>query len=242
MSSTPGNDGSRTPFWGDNIFIRFGEMIDDLVDRLMERFGGEKQMSAPAIRPSLNTSSARQTISGLVQRGLDHLDRKRRQAQIRHTMTSASTAAALTRRAIRSVPRRERKTLFGAYRPVLRDAHRRVHALYNQIVLEEHQLTRHSTRDLERELATLRANDPTSPLIPMRQALLEGLEGQQKRYDSMVDQLTLVATALELNHLRVVEIAGMVNTHTSLTSLDDRLLAASEQLGFLVETLRELQA
>jgi len=238
-----GNDSSRTPFWGDNLFIRFGEMIDDVVDRTMARFGGENATPAPpTIRPATTTAHARQTITGLVQRGLDHLDRKRRQAQIRSTMTSASTAATLTRRAIRSVPRRERKTLFGAYRPVLRDAHRRVHALYKQIVMEEYQLSRHNVRDLEREIATLRAGDPHSPLIDMRRALLEGLEAQQKRYDAMIDQLTMIATALELNHLRVVEISGMLTTRTAMTSLDDRLQAASEQLGFLVETLRELQS
>jgi hypothetical protein len=188
-------------------------------------------------------------VIGYINTGLYKVERVRRQARMVKQYHGALRTISLTRRAIRRTPRGNRY-LFKGYYTLLKEARGRIKGLYAQINHTHSHLRTYDPFALEDEVKRLEATarSASSPAqraeielrLESRRALLDSVRRLDEKLEELFSQLSAIASTLELNHLRVVQIASQASYRSGADMLENRMQEVSEQLSLLEESLREL--
>lgn len=186
---------------------------------------------------------------GYINTGIHKMEQMRRQTRMMKQYRDALKTISLTKRAIRRTPRASRY-LFKGYYGLLKDARRRIQELYAQIGHTQSHLRAYDPFALADEIKVLErtARTSSSPAaraeaelrLETRRGLLDSVGRLDDQLGDLAGQLGAIASALEINHLRVVQIASQTSYRSGADMLDNRMREVTEQLSLLEESLREL--
>lgn|GEM_PF-1902420 len=217
------------------------EMVERREDRAAPRQSRQEAV--------IETITPQRPMLGYLNTGLYKIERMRQQTRMAKQYRGAMETITLTRRAIRRTPRRSRY-LFKGYGLLLKDANQRVKELYTQIRHTQRHLSSYDPfaladeiRRLESSLRSSRSPAQQAEIelrLESRRDLLESVQRLDEQLDTLLAQLGSIASALELNHLRVVKIAGEASYQSGAGMLESRMQDVSEQLELLEQSLREL--
>lgn len=247
---------SSSPFLSAEFLMKW---LSVLVDAIVRMINGDRSPGPAQINVTDQSRSARmeralpqaprRSLVGYINVGIYKVERARRSASITRQYSSALRTIKLTRKAIRSAPRRSRPLFSGYYR-VLLDARRRVKLLHEQIRHTENHMRQYNPyaledeiRMLERRLAVAESPAARSEMelaLESRTQLLDSVLALDDRLTDLAHQLNTITSALELNHIRIISIAGQAGYSTEASMLSNRMQEVSEQLMLLEESLREL--
>ena len=196
-----------------------------------------------------NGIGMRKSIAGHINNGLWKLERARRMSSVGQQTSNAFKTISLTKHAIRKFPRNG-KHMVQSYSRVLRDAKRRIGVLYTEIRHTERHLRSYNPRSLDAEVSNLEYRlsntEHTSRraelemILEARRDLLASVLMLEDKLARLCAQLGSITSALEVNHIRVVALAGRAAGFSEGDQLARRMQDASEQLALLEQSLREL--
>lgn len=240
-----------------------GEWLNTLITSVM-RMIGVGQPEPPAARHDTVGTAGRdtagsgapwspagpkRTLAGYINAGIYKFERARRTSAIAKQYQTTLRTIRLTRRAIRRAPRSSRY-LFQGYTPVLKDARKRVRQLNAEIRRADAHLRQYNPPAIQDEIARLESElrsaaspatrDELEMRLEARRDLLETVRGFDERIGAMAAQLGSISAALELNHVKILTLGGMVTSTASDEILTARMQEVTEQLKLLEESLLEL--
>ncbi len=219
------------------------------IARIFQGDGMERKglgSSGPTRRPLSASSvpthySERRSIVSYINSGLSKVERARRSGAVAKQFGNSMRTIKLTKKAIRSSPKRTRQ-LFSGYLDVLAGSGDRLRGLYNELRETERHMKTYDIHAIEDEIARMerssRANPDIAATIEARRELLETVKRFDGRWADIANQIASISAALELNHLRILSIVNGPGGGSDY--LRERLDEATEQIAVLEETLREL--
>ena len=247
---------SSFPFLSAELLTKWLGMLVETIVRMVTGERSHPEAPPPMTEGSRATrmgsslpATPRRTLVSYINVGIYKVERARRISAMVRQYQNALRTIKMTRRAIRRAPRQSR-SLFSGYYRVLQDARRRVKMLHAQMRHTENHLREYNPyamedeiRMLERRFAT--TDSPASRAeieltLESRRQLLDTVLALDDRLADLAHQLNAITAALELNHVRIIAIAGRAGYTSEASMLSNRMHEVSEQLMLLEESLREL--